>query len=64
MQFFEFFLTDKNRFAVWCFENEQEILINDIMLEYNMYIKDLKAPIAGETPLSVIYMPLFSKEKR
>ncbi|MBK6520981.1 MAG: GAF domain-containing protein [Sphingobacteriaceae bacterium] len=64
MQFFEFFLTDKNRFAVWCFENEQEILINDIMLEYNMYIKDLKAPVAGETPLSVIYMPLFSKEKK
>ncbi len=64
MPFFEFFLKDKNRFAVWCFENEEEILIDDLYTEYNKYIKDLGAPIAGESPLSIIYIPLFSKEKK
>ncbi|MFO0358518.1 MAG: GAF domain-containing protein [Sphingobacteriaceae bacterium] len=64
MPYFEFFLKDKERFAVWSFENEKEILINDIYTEYNKYLKDIKAPIAGDTPLSVIYMPLFSKDKK
>ncbi|MBL7916974.1 MAG: GAF domain-containing protein, partial [Bacteroidia bacterium] len=62
MPYFEFFLKDKDRFAVWSFENEKEILINDLHTEYNKYIKNIKAPVAGDIPLSIIYMPLFSKE--
>lgn len=38
MQFFEFYLADKNRFAVYCFENEKEVIINDNRKEYNKYL--------------------------
>lgn len=64
MDFFEFFLNEKDRFAVWCFEREQEMLMNDVENDYKTYIKDLGKPIAGDAPKSVIYMPLFSKEKK
>lgn len=64
MPFFEFFLKDKDRFAVWCFEHEQEMLMNDVENDYQKYIKDLGKPIFGDAPKSVIYMPLFSKEKK
>jgi len=62
--FFEFFLHDKSRFAVWCFEREQEMLMNDVQNDYNKYIKDLGKPIIGDAPQSLVYMPLFSKEKK
>jgi transcriptional regulator with GAF, ATPase, and Fis domain len=64
MDFFEFFLTEKDRFAVWCFDREQEMLMNDVQNDYKVYIKDLGKPIAGDAPQSVIYMPLFSKGKK
>lgn len=64
MPFFEFFLADKNRYAVYCFENEKEVVINDNRNEYNKYIKELKAPVAGLSPESIIYLPLYTKEKK
>jgi len=64
MDFFEFFLKDRERFAVWSFENEKEILINDLYKEYNKYIKEVAPPAEGDTALSIIYMPLYTKEKK
>lgn len=64
MEFFEFFLNDKDRYAVWCFEKEKEIIISDNKVEYNKYIKVLKAPVAGKSPESIIYIPLFTKDKK
>lgn len=64
MDFFEFFLRDKDRYAVFCFENEKEVVINDNRNEYNKYIKVLKTPVAGQSPESIIYLPLFTKEKK
>ncbi len=64
LDFFEFSMSDKNRFAVWCFDNEKEIVINNLSTEYNKYIKDLKAPVAGESPESILYLPLYTKEKK
>ena len=64
MDFFEFFLKDKDRYAVWCFDNEKEIIINDVEVEYDKYIKVRLAPVAGSSPLSLIYLPLFTKEKK
>ena len=64
MPFFEFFLKDKDRYAVYCFDNEKEVIINDNRLEYNKYIKVLKVPVAGQSPESIIYLPLFTKEKK
>jgi serine phosphatase RsbU (regulator of sigma subunit) len=64
MPFFEFHCSDKDRYAVWCFDKEREIIINDNKLEYSKYIKVLKAPIAGKSPESLIYLPLFTKDKK
>ena len=64
MNFFEFFLKDKDRYAVYCFEKEKEIIISDNKVEYNKYLKVLKAPLAGQSPESIIYIPLFTKEKK
>ncbi len=64
LQPFEFNLADKERYAVWCWENEKEIIINDNKVEYKKYIKELKASIAGEKPESLVYLPLFTKEKK
>ena len=64
MPFFEFNLEDKERFAVWSFDHEKEILINDLQLEYNKYIATIKKPVFGDMPQSIIYMPLFSKDKK
>lgn len=64
MPFFEFQCSDKDRYAVWCFDKEREIIINDNKVEYSKYIKVLKAPIAGQSPESLIYLPLFTKDKK
>jgi transcriptional regulator with GAF, ATPase, and Fis domain len=64
MDFFEFFLKDKERYAVWCFDNEKEIVINDVEVEYSKYLKVRLAPLAGSSPMSLIYLPLFTKEKK
>lgn len=64
MPFFEFHCSDKDRYAVWCFDNEKEIIINDNRTEYSKYIKVLKAPVAGKSPESLIYLPLFTKDKK
>ncbi len=64
MDFFEFYVDDKERYAVWCFDNEKEIIINDNPVEYSKYLKVKKAPIAGKSPESLIYLPLFTKDKK
>lgn len=64
MPFFEFYLKDKDRYATYCFENGKEVTISDNRLEYNKYIKVLKAPVAGQSPESIIYLPLLTKEKK
>ncbi|HWY12408.1 MAG TPA: GAF domain-containing protein [Bacteroidia bacterium] len=64
MDFFEFYIDDKDRYAVWCFDNEKEIIINDNPVEYSKYLKVKKAPIAGKSPESLIYLPLFTKDKK
>ncbi len=56
-------LNDNSRLPVVCFKNAQEIFINDLEKEYKKYIPFIPPPVAGETPESIIYLPLFSKEK-
>lgn len=60
----EFFVSDKDRYAVWCFDNEKEIIINNNMLEYSKYLQSKKAPVAGKSPESLVYLPLFAKNKK
>jgi serine phosphatase RsbU (regulator of sigma subunit) len=64
MPFFEFNLNDKDRYAVICFDEDKEIIINDNKTEYIKYIKTLKTPLAGSSPESIIYLPLKAKNKK
>ena len=59
-------LEDKSRPAVWCFKNQMEVFINDLILEYNIYFPDkaIPKPVAGEDSESLIYVPLTIQDKR
>lgn len=56
-------LKEKERIAVWCYNRETEVFINDFETEYSRYVSNLGKPVAGDQPSSVIYLPIFSKEK-
>jgi|GEM_PF-820868 len=56
-------LREENRLAVWCYKNMQEVIINDYLLDFEKYVKVLSRPIAGETPESILYLPLWNKNK-
>ena len=57
-------MEDKERYAVMCFEKDMEIVINDHAKEYIKYTKNFKKSIVGETPESLVYLPLYTKEKK
>lgn len=56
-------IDDQNRLAVWCFNNQKEINIKDFDSEYNKYIQEAAPPVVGESPYSIIYLPLNIKNK-
>jgi signal transduction histidine kinase/HAMP domain-containing protein len=60
---FGYSTNDKNRFAVWCFDNKKPIFINDVDTEYSKYIASRSKPKAGEYVSSLIYLPLIVNEK-
>ncbi|MGZ2371093.1 sensor histidine kinase [Ancylomarina sp. YFZ004] len=53
-----FKLDDPNRLAVYCYNNETEIFINDLDKEASKYIKEVIAISHSHIPKSVIYLPL------
>ena len=61
---------DKNQFAVWCIDNRQPILINDVEKESSKYIPSyqhkgwaLEDGSAAQPPASMIYLPLIAQER-
>jgi signal transduction histidine kinase len=56
-------MEDENRLAVWCYKNQKEVVINDYGMDYGKYAKQMSQPIAGETPESILYLPLWNKDK-
>jgi PAS domain-containing protein len=61
---------DKNQFAVWCIDNRQPILINDVATEFSKYIRVYEhtggALVDGrvaQPPASMIYLPLMAQER-
>ena len=56
-------LTDKNRLATWCFQHQQEVIINDYTADHGKYISLRQAPVAGEHTESILYLPLWNKKK-
>ncbi|MDQ3190741.1 MAG: tetratricopeptide repeat protein [Bacteroidota bacterium] len=57
-------LDDINRAAVWCYNNQKEVLIGDYKKEIIKYVKIVQEASAGELPESVIYIPLTLNEKK
>ena len=60
---FSVLLSDENRLAAWCFNNQLDVIINDYARDYNKYVVEMSGPITGENPESVLYLPLWNKEK-
>ena len=56
-------LDDDNWLSVWCFRNNEEILIGDFDVEKKKYISSNVPPIVGKSPASVIYMPLIQQDR-
>ena len=61
---------DKNQFPVWCIENRQPVLINDVAQEYRRYIGEYKDAgrlledgTRSEAPQSLIYLPLVAQDR-
>ena len=52
------YLDDDTWLSVWCFKNQEDIVISDFEEQYNNYIKEIVTPIQGDIPHSVIYLPL------
>ncbi len=63
LPYFEFGVTEINRFAVWSFVNKEQVFINDIENEYMKYIPNRAKPKAGRTVESLIYLPLITDDK-
>lgn len=51
-------LEDENRPPVWCFVNDKELLINDFNVEYTKFTNKRPKVKVGESPESIIYLPL------
>ena len=49
--------------ASWCVENQKEVFINDITLEYQNYLPSSPKASAGEIPMSILYLPLTVEQK-
>ena len=57
-------MDDKNCLAVWCFVNQKEIIINDFKKESRLYIKKVLPALAGESPESILVLPLVYKNRK
>jgi signal transduction histidine kinase len=57
-------LSDENRLAVHCFNNNVEVVVTDWARDYRKYVEKRTAPVAGEDPASIIYLPLVHNEKK
>ncbi len=60
---FKIDLKTEQRLATWCFENQKEVLINDVEKDYNQYIERIGA-VMGESPESIVYLPMTIKRRK
>lgn len=54
---FDIPLKSKSSWAVWCYKNKQEILINDIEKEYSLYLEGISSTF-GTMRAALIFCPL------
>lgn len=60
---FEYDIHDEERLATWCFRQQKEIFISNYPEEYQNYISGMQQPVSGKDSSSIIYLPLYSKDK-
>lgn len=58
-----FYNLEDERLATWCFKNKKEIFISNYQEEYTDYIKGIQKPVSGKDSTSIIYLPLFLKDR-
>lgn len=58
-----FYLNEDDRFAVYCFQNQEEVFINDVETEYKKYASKLMPVKIGEYTSSIMYVPLSHKKR-
>ncbi len=56
-------LSDEKHLAAWCFNHQQEVIINDCGTYYGKFVGQLTTSVSGETPKSVLYLPLWHKDR-
>ncbi len=56
-------LSDEKHLAAWCFNQQKEVIINDCGPYYGKFVGQLTTSITGETPKSVLYLPLWHKDR-
>ncbi len=61
---FFYSLEDVNRPAVLCYKDQKEIVMNDYAKEFPEYFGEIKNPVAGDNPESMIYLPLTFQDKK
>ncbi len=54
---FDIPMSSKSSWAVWCFKNKQEIMINDAEREYSKYLEGMTSTF-GKVRSSIIFCPL------
>jgi PAS domain S-box-containing protein len=59
-------LDDKNRSSVHCFNNQEEMVMNDYANDFTRFFPNVPVPrpSVGELPASLIYIPLTVQDKR
>lgn len=57
-------LSDSSRLASVCFNQQQEIIINNFSKEYKKYVPEMLAPKVGESSQSIIYLPLTLNDRK
>jgi signal transduction histidine kinase len=60
---FSVLLSNENSLEAWCFNSRQEVIINNCSSDCRKYVKHLRDSITGEIPESVLYLPLWNKDK-
>ncbi len=56
-------LSDETRPAVWCFENRKPLVTGNYAAEYQKYVPKRAQASAGDTTVSIIYLPLIHQDK-
>jgi len=54
---------DDDKLAVWCYKNQQDVIVNDAQVDYKKYTAQTTA-ILGEMPESVLYVPITTNDKK